>query len=207
MILRMDDEKLKILRNKISIPLNVAVQLLKKNDGNVVLSEKEFHDSNIKKICLQAECGYQTAKENYEICHYDIKKAIERINQKPIVITTGKTTDSKIGFIIWPENAKGEFYKTTRRNDAFVPTEDFNLIVKEFLSVFPLRNPFNNMIEEEFDYTGHNFFDHKTIVLIVEKIKNIEKDDEKEKAFLTKIINWLNDKLTYAEYIMVYGNL
>ena len=93
------------------------------------------------------------------------------------------------------------------RNDAFIPTEDFDLFLKEFQSVFPLRNPWNDIIEDEFDKTGHNFFDHKTIRLIVEKIKLIENENEKENAFLLETINWLNDKLVYAEYIVVYGNL
>ncbi|WP_316635811.1 hypothetical protein [uncultured Flavobacterium sp.] len=203
----MDNERLKILRSKISIPLNVAVELLKKNNGDVVSCEQEFYNGNIKTICIKTECDYDVAKENYEVCNYDIPKAIERINQKPIIITTGKTTDSKIGFILWPENGEGEFYKTVKRNDVFIPAEDFDLILKEFQSVFPLRNPWNDVIEDEFDKTGNNFFDHKTIRLIVEKIKLIEKENEKEKAFLIEIINWLSDKLTYAECIVVYGNL
>ncbi|RKR10584.1 hypothetical protein C8C83_2260 [Flavobacterium sp. 90] len=203
----MDNEKLKILRNTISIPLNVAVELLRKNNGDIALCEREFHNDNIQTISIKAECGYDIAKENYELCNYDVIKAVERINQKPITITTGKTTDSKIGFILWPENGEGEFYKTVKRNDVFIPTEDFDLILKEFQSVFPLRNPWNDIIEDEFDNTGNNFFDHKTIRLIVEKIKLIKNENEKEKAFLMETINWLNDKLVYAEYIVVYGNL
>ncbi|MDA6072795.1 hypothetical protein NJT12_24540 [Flavobacterium sp. AC] len=137
----MNDEKLKILRSRISIPLSIAVQLLKKNDGDVLLCEKEFHDTNIKEICLKTECNYEIAKENYGICKCDIIKTIERINQKSIIISTGKTASSKIGFILWPANGEREFYKTDKRNDAFVSAEDFDLILKEFQSVFPLRNP------------------------------------------------------------------
>jgi hypothetical protein len=203
----MDNEKLKILRNKISIPLNQAIRLLKKNNNDIELCEQEFHNDNIKIISIKTECDYDVAKENYELCNYDVVKTVERINQKPIIITTGKATDSKIGFVLWPENGKGEFYKTAKRNDAFIPTEDFDLFLKEFQSVFPLRNPWNDVIEDEFDKTGHNFFDHKTIRLIVEKMKLIENENEKENAFLLETINWLNDKLVYAEYIVVYGNL
>lgn len=203
----MDNEKLKILRSKISIPLNVAVELLRENNGDIALCEREFHNDNIQIISMKTECDYDIAKKNYELCNYDVTKAVERINQKPIIITTGKTTDSKIGFILWPENGEGEFYKTAKRNDVFIPTEDFDLILKEFQSVFPLQNPWNDIIEDEFDKTGDNFFDNKTIRLIIEKIKLIEKVNEREKAFLMEVINWLNDKLVYAEYIVVYGNL
>ena len=203
----MNTESIKVLRNKISIPLNQAIRLLKKNNDDIELCEQEFHNDNIKIISIKTECDYDVAKENYELCNYDVVKTVERINQKPIIITTGKATDSKIGFVLWPENGNGEFYKTAKRNDAFIPTEDFDLFLKEFQAVFPLRNPWNDIIEDEFDKTGHNFFDHKTIRLIVEKIKLIENENEKENAFLLETINWLNDKLVYAEYIVVYGNL
>jgi hypothetical protein len=203
----MKNEKIKILRNKISVPLNIALQLLKKNNNDVELCEKEFHDNNIHTICTRAECDYETAKQNYEVCNYDIIKAVERINQKLVIITTGKTTDSKIGFILWPENAKGEFYKTEKRNDVFISVEDFDLILKEFQAVFPLRNPWNNQSENEFDVLGHNYFDNKTCEEIVQKISQIITNDEKVEIFLEEIINWIKDKLSYADYIVVYGNL
>ena len=203
----MDNEKIKILRSKIAVPLNVAVQLLKKNNNDVLLCEQEFHSINIQTISQKAECDYETANESYALCNYDIVKAIERINQKQVIITTGNTADSKIGFVLWPENAAGEFYKTAKRNDAFIHTEDFDIILKEFQSVFPLKNPWNNDIEDKFDPVGNNIFDNKTCRNIVEKISHIKIDDEKTQVFLKEVINWLNDKLTYADYIVVYGNL
>ena len=203
----MNHENVKLLRSRISIPLNVALQLLKKNNNDVELCEKEFHDNNIHTICIRTECDYETAKENYKICNWDIMEAVERINQKQVTLSTGKTTDFKIGFILWPENAAGEAYKTEKRNDAFIPAEDFDLILKEFQSVFPLRNPWNDLVEDEFDIMGSNFFDNKTCREIVEKINQIKNEDEKVQTFLTELIIWLNDKLVYADYIVVYGNL
>lgn len=203
----MNNEKIKILREKIAVPLNVALELLKKNKYDIELCEQEFHDNNILTICEKTECDYEMAQKNYLVCNCDITKAIERINQKLVIIATGKLTSSKIGFVLWPENEEGEFYKTDKRNDAFIYADDFDVILKEFQSVFPLKNPWNNIVEDAFDPVGHNFFDNKTIRLIVEKIILIENDDEKEKAFLTEVVNWLNEKLAYAAYIVVYGNL
>ena len=203
----MDNEKIKILRSRIAVPLNVAVELLKKNNNDVLLCEQEFHDINIQTISQKAECDYKMANESYALCNYDIVKAIERINQKQVIITTGYTTDSKIGFVLWPENAAGEFYKTAKRNDVFIHTEDFDIILKEFQSVFPLKNPWNNDIEDKFDPVGNNFFDNKTCRIIVEKISYIKNDDEKVQFFLKEVTNWLEDKLMYADYIVVYGNL
>ena len=59
----MDNEKIKILRSKIAVPLNVAVQLLKKNNNDVLLCEQEFHSINIQTISQKAECDYETANE------------------------------------------------------------------------------------------------------------------------------------------------
>ncbi|MET3027337.1 hypothetical protein ABXT06_11695 [Flavobacterium sp. UW10123] len=201
------NESVKILRTKISIPLNEAIRLLKKNNGDVVLSELDFHNENIKEICEKTECEEETARKEYHICNCDVIKTIEGINQKPVIMATGNNPVSKIGFILWPENAKGEFYKTLKRNDVFIQTEDFNIVIEAFKSVYPIQNPWNNLIEDEFDVLGDNFFDNKTCKEIVKKINQIETNDEKVKLFLKKLINWLNDKLSYADYIVVYGNL
>ncbi|MCD0470162.1 hypothetical protein [Flavobacterium sp. JAS] len=203
----MDNEKIKILRNKFSIPLDAAIRLLKKNNGDVLLCEKEFHDNNIEQICKKTESDYEAAKENYEICNYDIRKAIERINQKQVIITTGNNPNTKIGFILWPENAAGEFYKTDKRNDVFISAEDFDVVLKDFKSVFSLLDVSNDFEQESFDVLGNNFFDNKTCRQIVEQISQIESNDKQVQNFLTELINWLNDKLTYADYIVVYGNL
>lgn len=205
--LKMDDDKIKILRSRISIPLNTAFSLLKKNNGDVLLCEKEFHDNNIGEICLKTECDYKTAKKSYEVSNFDIIKAVERINQKQVTITTGKAKDSKIGFVLWPENANGEFYKTEKRNDVFISTEDFDIVLEEFKSVYPIQNPWNDLVEDEFDVLGNNFFDNKTCKQIVERISKIQSNDQQVQNFLIELINWLNDKLIYADYIVVYGNL
>ncbi|WP_281231602.1 hypothetical protein [Flavobacterium gelatinilyticum] len=203
----MNTENIKLLRSKISIPLDKAMQLLKKNNDDVALSELDFHNENIIEICQKTDCEEETARKEYQICNYDVTKTIERINQKVVVIATGNNLDSKIGFILWPQNKEGEFYKTEKRNDAFISAEDFEIVLKVFQSVFPLQNLWNNEVENRFDEIGHNFFDAETSRLIVEKIKLLHTNDEKEKAFLLQIINWLNDKLIYADCIVVYGNL
>jgi len=203
----MNIENVKLLRSKISISLSEAVQILRMNNDDVVLSEEAFHNQNIVEISTKTECEVEMARKEYQICNYDVTKAIERINQKPVVISTGNNADSKIGFILWPENAEGEFYKTEKRNDVFISSEDFEIISKAFQSVFPIKNPWNGIVEDEFDKTGHNFFDNKTSRLIVERISSIEPNNEKEKIFLFESIKWLNDKLAYADYITVYGNL
>ncbi|GGF19908.1 hypothetical protein [Flavobacterium limi] len=203
----MNTESIKALRSKISIPLNKAIELLKKNKGDVELSEKDFHNENIIEICKITDCDEETARKEYQIHDYDLIKAVEKINQKPVRIGTDKFLDSKIGFILWPENENGELYKTTKRNDAFIATEDFDLVLEIFESVFPMQSPWNNTIEDQFDRIGNNFFDNKTGLLILGKITEIKSNDLGENRFLRELIEWLDDKLSYAHYIVVYGNL
>ena len=205
----MDSEKIKILRNKIAIPLNIAIKLLEENKGDIEASEKEFHNNNIKEISVVAECDFETARESYGFCKYDTTKAIEKINSKQVIITTRENPipRNEIGFILWPENKDGENYKTKKRNDAFIPTADFDYVINEFRSVFPLENPWNKIIEEHFDVCGHNYFDNKTCKTIIEKIMEKKTEELKITKFKNELIEWLNDKLIYADYIAVYGNL
>ncbi|MDN3691299.1 hypothetical protein QWZ06_03000 [Chryseobacterium tructae] len=205
----MDSEKIKLLRNKITIPLSVAIQLLKKNNGDINASEQEFHNNNISEISVSTACDLDTAKENYELCQYDITKAIEKINSKPIIITTrdNPSPRNEIGFILWPENKDGEHYKTVKRNDAFIPTADFDYVINEFKAVFPLINPWNGYMEDGFDTCGHNYFDRNTCRIIIDRISQMKTDELKTAQFKAELIEWLNDKLIYSEYIVIYGNL
>lgn len=206
---QMDIEKIKILRNKIAIPLDIAAKLLKDNNGNIEDSEREFHNTNIKEISVLAECDFETARESYNFCKYDKTKAIEKINSKQVIITTREnpTPRNEIGFILWPENRNGENYKTKKRNDAFIPSADFDYIINEFRSVFPLENPWNTNIEEHFDICGTNWFDNKTCRIIINKIRQAKIEELKVTKFKNELIEWLEDKLQYADYIVVYGNL
>jgi len=122
----MDSEKVKLLRSKIAIPLDIAIKLLKDNNGNIEDSEQEFHNNNIKEISFLAECDFETARESYLFYKYDKTKAVEKINSKQVFITTRENPipRNEIGFILWPEK-DGENYKTKKRNDAFIPTADF----------------------------------------------------------------------------------
>lgn len=205
----MDSEKLKILRSRIAIPLDIAINLLKENNGNIEDSEQEFHYNNIKEISILAECDFETARESYNFCKYDTAKAVEKINSKQVIITTREnpTPRNEIGFILWPENKAGENYKTKKRNDAFIPTADFDYVIDAFRSVFPLENPWNKNIEEYFDVCGHNYFDKNTCRIIIKKIKQTKTNELKVTKFKNELIEWLNDKLTYADYLAIYGNL
>ncbi|MCL9806556.1 hypothetical protein NAT51_13555 [Flavobacterium amniphilum] len=205
----MDNEQIKILRSKIAVPLDIALTLLKKNNGDIQACEQEFHHNNIHEISVAAECDFETAKESYTLCKHDKTKTIEKINSKQVIITTGEnpTSRNEPGFILWPEDKNGTPYKTVKRNDAFIPASDFDYIIKAFQSVFPLHDSWNNTIEEHFDVCGDNYFDKEICSVILKKMSQLEINDPEVIKFIKEVTNWFNDKLNYADYIVVSGNL
>jgi len=205
----MDSDKIRELRNRIAIPLDIALNLLKKNGGDVFASERDFHNDNIKEIVAIAGCDDQTARESYTFCNYDKVKAIEKINSRPIILATKENPipRNEIGFLLWPENKEGQHYKTTKRNDAFIPTADFDHILKEFESVFPLENSCSKDIIKCFDVCGYNYLDNTTCRIIIERMSQSKTSKPEVAKFKEDVINWLNDKLKYADHIVVYGNL
>lgn len=205
----MDIEKLKILRNKIMVPLDLAIKLLNENNNDPETCIEKFHIKNIEQVSLIAECDFETAKENYNFCRHNVEKAIRRINSEQVIFTTRETPSprNEIGFILWPEDQDGKNYKSAKRNDAFIPASDFDYVINEFKSVYPIENPWNGCIETSFDICSHNFFSKATCKIIIERIQQNHTKNPKIEKFKNELIEWLNDKLTYADYITVYGNL
>lgn len=205
----MDTEKIKILRNKIAVPLDIAIKLLNENNNDPETCIEKFHLENIGQVSLIAGCDFETAKENYNFCRHHVEKAIKRINSEQIILTTREKPSPKneTGFILWPKDKNGENYKSAKRNDAFIPTVDFDYVINEFRSVYPVKNPWNGFMETSFDLCGHNFFSNATCKIIIKRIKQNNTTDPKIEKFKNELIEWLNDKLTYADYIIVYGNL
>ena len=206
----MKKEKIKELRKIISIPLKKAIELLRKNNGDILASEVEFHNHNIKNISQITECDEEIVKKEYEICKYDVKKTIDRINAREVIITTriDRIRCNEIGFELWPMNAEGEEYKTVKRNDIFIPTADFDYIIEVFKSVFPQKDPITKNIQNYLYPCGFNHFDKSTCKLILEKIDQIGFNNKPEiEHFIKEVKEWFEDKLKYADIIAVYGNL
>lgn len=205
----MDFENIKILRNRLSIPLTTAIELLKKHHGDVQMCEQGFHDENIRKIKEATDCDENTAAKSYKAFNFDITKAINDIHARPVFISTKQnlTSEDKIGFVLWPETSNGKAYKSVKRTDVFIPAGDFDYIIEAFTSVFPLQHPRHNRIEDSFDIYGHNVFDNKTGKLILRKMNDIQNNDPKIHLFLKEVKQWLKDKLEYADIIVVFGTL
>jgi DNA-directed RNA polymerase subunit F len=193
----MDSQNIKILRNKISVPLNVAKKLLSENNNDIELSVQKFHKNNINTICRLAECDDTIAEKYYLVCKYDIEKTIKKIHEQLFYLTaTPNQPIDKIGFIIWAENDSLNDYATSRDKSLFIQTKDFEYImdiIREY--------------RKEFDTTGFNKFDNQTMRKIVEQIARIATNDSEVESFLRALIKWFNSKLRYAHNIIIYGNL
>ncbi len=66
----------------------------------------------------------------------------------------------------------------------FITTEDFEYVLPAFLSAFPLHYPIE---QQNFDHCFDNNFDNKTCERL--------------------LIQWLNARLVYADWITVEGTL
>ncbi len=195
----MDKRKLKILRTEISIPIKEAVELLRKNNGNVLACKNDFHNNNVEKIIGSTGCKKEVANDFYTKYNCDITKAISKINDRQIVFTTSdfEPPQNAIGFTLWAENSNGEIYKTVKRNDIFIPTSDFNYIIEEVKAVS----------SESFSICGYNYFDQNESKILIKKIEAIKSNNLKVEAFLKKVKEWFIDKLQHADFIVISGNL
>ena len=195
----MEKEILKELRNKLPVTLKEAIELLKKNDGDIQACEEDFHRLKVLEICRETDCEVEKANRFYKKFNFDKEKAIRGINEEQLVLTTGEPQIGKnaIGFILYFEDENGEPYKTVKRNDIFIPTMDFDYIIEEFKS----------NCSENFDIRAHNYFDRAQSELIMEGIDRIETKKQNVIEFLHDVKNWIQRNLKHAEILVVYGNL
>jgi len=201
-------QKIKTLREKLSIPLDVAMQLMKENNDDILMCQQEFHRNNINTICRLAECNEIVAEKYYQICNFDIEKSIKKIHQQLFFLTTTpKEAVDKIGFILWAENENLDTYVTSRDRSLFIQTKDFDYVMDVFKSVFPIKDQKGNIIDNHFSTTSSNFFDNKTSRIIVNRIAKINTKNANVESFLRDLIKWFNIQLRYADTIVVYGNL
>lgn len=208
MKLKIDFQKIKELRERLSIPLDLAKELIIENDGDLLTCEQEFHRNNINTICRLADCNETIAEKYYRICGFDIEKSVKKIHEQLFYLTVNPDEPiDKIGFILWAENESLDKYVTSRDKSLFIQSKDFEYVIDTFKSVFPLTDSETGEIQESFDIVSNNFFDNKTSGIIVDRMARIKTKDPNVESFLRDLIKWFNIQLRYADDIVVYGNL
>ncbi|BDD09979.1 hypothetical protein FUAX_24110 [Fulvitalea axinellae] len=205
---KIEFQKVKKLRSKLSVSLALAIELIEENNGDLDACEKEFHRNNINTVCRLAECDETIAEKYYRICDFDLEKSIKKIHEQLFYLTTTPNEPiDKIGFILWAENESLKKYVTARDKSLFIQTKDFEYVIDAFNSVFPLKDQDSGKTQNCLDIVGHNFFDNKTCRIIVERMAKIKTKDRHVESFLRDLIKWFNIQLRYADEIVVYGNL
>lgn len=199
-------QDIKILKDKLYISLKEAKELLGKYK-TIEISEQKFHQNNINYICRLTGCDEVMAEKYYHLFHFDREKAIQKIAKETQIIrlSTSNKNTNKVGFIVWAENESIDKYLSPTEKYLFIPSEDFDLVILAFQSVYPLQNSEN--IESSFDYTGRNDFDNSNVHQIVKNLASIENEDPDFEIFIRNLIQWLQIQLRFADYIIVEGNL
>lgn len=114
---------------------------------------------------------------------------------------------NKIGLLLWTEDENGDEIPNAEEEYIFIPTEDFDFVINDFKSVFPLINPWTEMVENHFDACGNNYFNQENMKIIIQKLKSQLFESDKVENFKIELLNWLEEKSVAAPYIVVYGNL
>lgn len=200
--------KIQILKERLSISMSLAIELINENNGDLLMCEQEFNRNNINTICRLAECNEEVAEKYYKTHNFDVKKSIQKINEQLFYLTTTpEESIGGVGFSLWAENKSLDKYLRSRDKTLFIQTKDFEYVLDVFQSVFPMTDLDSGFTQESFDIVGMNYFDNKTCRIIVEKLAKIKTKDVNVELFLRDLIKWFHIHLRYAEEIIIYGNL
>ncbi|TCI90594.1 hypothetical protein [Tenacibaculum sp. M341] len=196
-------QKIKELRNKLSIPINLAKELILEHNGDLSVCVQEYHFNNINTICRLVECDEKTAEKYYRICKFNIEKSVKKIHEQLQYLTaTPNEKIDKIGYCLWAKNESIEKYVTSRDRSLFIQTKDFDYVIDIFKDLAK-----DDEQNGSFDICGYNYFDNKTSKIIVQRMAKIKTKDPDVEVFLRNLIKWFNIRLRYADEIIVFGNL
>ena len=112
--------------------------------------------------------------------------------------------------MIWGETQTGARYHPfiARKHVIFVPSDDFDVILPYFESVFPIK--MMHGVEESFDYCGNNWFKNVIFQQIISDIRankhRICPNNMNYQDFLQRFLSWCDALLGYAEVIVIAGN-
>lgn len=202
----MDSEKIKQIRNELSIPLVTAIKLLKENQNDVSTAIINFHKNNIEKVIQATECQTSVAEDTYQHCNFDVEKSIKKIKSQVMLLTTRENQQeikNEIGFILWAETEGSK----TSSNDIFIPVHDFDYVLDAFKITCSVDQSDKPLSKNNFDVCGYNYLDHYTCTAILNAMLKIPSNNLVVEKFMKALISWWHDQLSNAEYIVVYGNL
>jgi len=84
---------------------------------------------------------------------------------------------------------------------------DYAMLLPCFMRVFPLINPANGEVQDAFDLCISNWIGREDWHRIIECMKSNVPSQENEVIFFNQLLNWLEAQLSWADMIVVDGNL
>ena len=201
-------KEIQILKTELSISLQKAKTLLEQTAGDISAAINLYHQENIATIMAETDCERWEAESVYERFNHNMEKAVKHIFSTSLTISVDgrkDTSERGMGYII---SALDADLNSVSKRSIFIPMEDFDEYLSEdFKSVFPLYQPQWDKVENYFNCTTSNVFDHTTCRKIIAQLRQRSFTDEKVKTFVEKVIASLEEKLPTCAYIEVYGNI
>ena len=201
-------KEIQTLKTELALPLQKAKTLLEQTAGDILAAITLYRQENIATIMADTKCERWEAESVYERFHYDVEKAVKHIFSTSLTVSVDGGRDKSergMGYLISALDAN---LNVVSKRSIFIPIEDFDEYLSEdFQSVFPLYQPQWNKIEPHFNCTTSNVFGPTVCRKIIAQLRQGTFTDENVKAFIQKVITYIENKLPTCAYIEVYGNI
>lgn len=109
--------------------------------------------------------------------------------------------------MLFPGRFGGNWEKIPDEKHLLIHFSDFELLLDAVGSVYPLLDIETGEVQECFEVCGMNSIHAAAWSGILERIRRLQPEDEKQKAFLHDVADWLVENLSLADGIMVNGTL
>ena len=108
-----------------------------------------------------------------------------------------------------PADWKWEHWHSCEESLMVYATDYENLLLRYLKAVFPVIDPTSGEIQESIDLCSYNFIGKDVWETIIENIKNDLRTilDCNEENFYKEFTDWVEQQLTWADIIVVDGNL
>lgn len=210
----MNKEKLNELRSQINIPLIEAIALLKQYD-DIEQCIQAYHEENIRKISEEIDCKFSHAQSYYQKFGFDLQKIKyhwqKRSFKSCVVLRYDEDVHlyPRVGFTITAEDINLEENTSAEYQEYFIYLEDCPDIMPIFKNIHPISNRRYNIKEQDFDACCRNDFEHATVRVLIERLKEKANNTGSKKLykFIYLLIECLEQQMKFGHYVVITGNL
>lgn len=196
----------KELKEKLGIGLSEAMALVKDCGEDFERCQKAVYDNQIAQIMTQTECSQEEAEACFKR-FANVEKAVNFLKNKVFVFSVeGLAYDEPYGFKLYAIDENEDILQG-KYAYIYVPFSHFErYLLDSFQVVFPIENYYDDE-NNRFDVMGDNFFGKKEVQTIINLLKTKTFHNKNERLFVQKLIDWLSEKIAFADEVVVYGTL